>query len=311
MCDSGNDDCGIHVVLGSDENFAMPLTVAMTSVLCNTNSLIYFHILTNGFKEATLKRIMNVKKHGECVIDIVNFDPSDFNDFPSPERISEIAYARIRIPELFKSLSRVIYMDCDMICVRDIRELWNTDLEDNMVGACSDFRSVHKTKHIGIDPRNYFNSGLIMMDLDKIRTMDYNENTQEITDKGIFTNDQDLLNCLFAGTWKPLHTRWNLFADINVNRIKRKGMFDVDILKDALSHPGIIHYTGIKPWSYRYKRRFKKQFFSYLAKTDFNSFSYPDKNFSNFIYKNSPSFLVKLYRSLSKRLKFLKKMSAN
>ena len=103
-------------------------------------------------------------------------------------------YARIYIAEMLDlCVGRVIYLDSDVIVVDDIQKLWSVSLPGStVIGApeyChADFRS-YFSDEFWEDPEFsqvfegkkacYFNTGVMVMDLDKWRRGDYSKRIEK------------------------------------------------------------------------------------------------------------------------------------
>ena len=131
---------------------------------------------------------------------------------------------RFFIPELIK-LDKTIYLDCDIIVNLDIKELWDTKLENYYAGVIRDewvtkWITVNKNKYqilkckLGdCDVKDYFNSGVMYMNLKELRKIGH------LFEKGVTWlkrhkhvvpyADQDILNALFFKHVKFLDGRFN------------------------------------------------------------------------------------------------------
>lgn len=274
----------IHIVLGSDEKFAQHLAVTIASILHNARSPIAFHILHDGLCAGTIKKIEacadTVERQPErrsVSFEFILLQLEEFKDLPSRANISLMTYARMKIPTLLAHVPRVLYLDCDMVVCADLAPLWVTDLGDNPIAACLDFISPHKVENLGIDPRNYFNAGMLLMNLDAMRAMGFNEIVVAgFNDQNrIFAHDQDFLNLIFKNNWKRVHSRWNVVIHHSELRARRLPMYEFAEFRAALAEPGIIHYTGVKPSHYLHDSAFKDRYWFYLALTPYRDYHYP------------------------------------
>ena len=48
-------------------------------------------------------------------------------------------YYRIEIPNLFKNIKKMIYLDCDVIVNQDLSKILSYDIENYAIGAPDDF----------------------------------------------------------------------------------------------------------------------------------------------------------------------------
>lgn len=141
------------------------------------------------------------------------------------QRFSTLAYARLLAPSLFSRHSRIVYLDADTVLYADAAELYDSDLHGAPLGAVRDTavlsslvagyprRQLRKLQPLGLhDPFHYFNSGVLVLDLDRMREEDaemrlirFIEERNEALDHP----DQDALNIVFHRQIFPLPIEWN------------------------------------------------------------------------------------------------------
>ena len=159
-------------------------------------------------------------------------------------------YFRLLIPqELPETVTRVLYLDTDIVVRRGIADLWGMDLDGHSVAACQDL-VVQRVDRIARYQEGglalgaaYFNAGVLLIDLARWRA----EKTSERVVENIGTNghrypllDQDGLNAVLAEKWKPLPMQWNVQVGS-----KTRGHQPL-----PAEEAGIVHFTGkAKPWS--------------------------------------------------------------
>ena len=192
----------------------------------------------------------------------IPFDRSSY-----PKNIHTRIFIPHFIPERFE---KVIYLDVDMILMRDISDLWNIDLGENMLAAVMDPRlkvfsnswgGILNYKELGFDPETrYFNTGILVINNKKWREEGSAAAVVKcISDNEKYANypDQYGLNIVMANRWLELDPRWNFFAD------------------SAVGDPFIIHFIGRKPIykSYENREDFKKVFYNHLERTRWNGFT--------------------------------------
>ena len=62
-----------------------------------------------------------------------------FRGFSTISYISKITYGAVPHSAIFPdTVSRVLYLDCDILVLDDLRALWETDLEGHVLGAVLD-----------------------------------------------------------------------------------------------------------------------------------------------------------------------------
>lgn len=153
---------------------------------------------------------------------------------------------RLGIPKLFKDYERVVYLDCDLIFHGlDITELLAA-AGNAALAAVADPYIGRPQKHreqladLGLDPAHYFNSGVLVM-RPKELPQDLIQQFQAFAKQHPVVShpDQDFLNVVFKGQWKPLEQRFNTQACA----------FDNTLFAPVSSYHGkVIHYAGkVKP----------------------------------------------------------------
>ena len=132
---------------------------------------------------------------------------------------SKTTYFRLFIPELYKEYDKVLYLDCDITVLSDIADLYNTTIGDNLIAAAPDdviqtievFQD-YAEKVVGVsDYRNYFNAGVILMNLDELRKFSFQEKFMYLLNMVKFSvaQDQDYLNRLCKGRVLLVPNTWN------------------------------------------------------------------------------------------------------
>ena len=244
----------IVVVASSDNNYAIPLHVMFYSLLANTANPERFElfVIDGGINERERQAMLSDLGALGGTITFLDVDASAYRDFPTKGHISAPAYYRISIPDLFdQSVTRAIYLDCDLIVAADIQSLWDVSLGEHSVAAVENVAG-STYKKSGLPQEDYFNSGVMVIDLEKWRELDIPDRVRAFKldhPELISTNDQCAFNGVFGGEWKRLPLHWNMQSGIynktsQVKRIQKSGE-----LYRATWDPSIIHYVGwSKPW---------------------------------------------------------------
>ena len=244
----------IHIAHCFDNKFWAPAYAVMRSISIATRRKtdLNFHLLHTGLDpqhKADIDRICT-----EYGAQVHHYDLSENTLFKTLgekgryiERLTHIIYARLMLNEILpQEVGRVIYMDCDMYVRAPIEELFDMDLEGHPIAAVRDPYSHLITG--GRDLRGnldlfdladpYFNSGLIVIDRKKWAAAGVLEKFEGMIADGTMNRlyyDQDVLNIIFRGRWKPLDMLWNVLNPRDAH--------------EALD-PKLLHYTGKRrPWN--------------------------------------------------------------
>lgn len=68
-----------------------------------------------------------------------------------------------------EDVKKVLYLDCNIVVARSLRDLWNTDITDYAAGAVIDSGHFNewRNKMVGISvAEHYFNSGVLLVNVD-------------------------------------------------------------------------------------------------------------------------------------------------
>ncbi len=274
----------ITVVCAADNNYAMPLAVTACSILKNLTAdrKLNLYVLDGGIEPRNIDKLLQSLNSPRCNVKFAD-TKGLFREVPTYGHFSEAIFHRLLIPELMpKDLHKVIYLDCDLLVLTDIGELWNIEIGDRHLLAVRDFsmptisKGVPNHQELGIPATSkYFNSGVLVFNLDKWREDNTSSKIIEYLTKPrehTLFGDQEALNAMLWDKWSELDPKWNyLFHESS----KLERVF-VDSLKeicgefncqDIINNPYIIHFAdNRKPWLWRRHSR-KQLFYKYLDLT--------------------------------------------
>ncbi|MGI8504904.1 MAG: glycosyltransferase family 8 protein [Hassallia sp.] len=277
----------IVLVCAADNNYAMPLAVTVRSALTNikSNRKIALFIIDGGISQTNKRKIIKSLNSEQIDISWVQPDNTLFEELLLTRHLTVSSYYRIFIPELLpKKFDKAIYLDTDMVVTGDLEELWKIDVGDNYVLAVQDDNQLYisnsdalKTyEKLGIPlDYKYFNSGLLVMNLEKWRSENIGKKIIECMKREHLSNDQDGLNAVLAGKWQELHPKWNQMPRIYEYSSWKDSPFPELVYNELLHQPHIIHFTCTpKPWYAGLRSECthpkKDLFFQYLDVTDWS-----------------------------------------
>jgi lipopolysaccharide biosynthesis glycosyltransferase len=169
-------------------------------------------------------------------------------------------WSRLLLPEVLGEASRVLYLDCDVLVLDRLDPLWQLDLGTSVVAAVANVIEPARREHvagIGVSYRGgFFNSGVILFDLDRMRREGSSAQLVKFArDYGqkLLWPDQDALNVVFSSRWHSLHPRWNAQNNLWSWRTWAIELFGAERVEEAVSDPAIRHFEGpsvAKPWHY-------------------------------------------------------------
>ena len=310
-------DKNITVCFSSDNNYIKYLSVAIESLIEHSNEnnnydiLIFEKEIKRHFKD---KILFQISKHKNISVRFINIKVLANKYLSNINRAinhyNESIFYRYFIPQLLKKYNKVVYLDCDLIILDDIADLYNIDLENNSLGVVRDIemhrwlkdRKIRQEKidfnnNMGIkDSTKYFNSGVLVMNLKKIRELNSTSKLINITLdklKTMWVGDQDVLNGFFYDDVKYIDTSWNIEWIVQLKikdwsiEIDEKSYLEY---KNALRNPKIIHYCDIyKPWKSP-ELELASIWWKYARMTDF---------YEEIIYKNCSNNIHHSYNRFS------------
>ncbi len=269
-------DDKINVVYAVNDLYAHAAAASIYSVWFNTKhkELCRFYVLYLDLLKQNYLKFMELSEQYNIKIQMIEVNSDKIEGLYEVDYFKLEMYLRIFIGDLFPAEKKALYLDCDTIVKKDIKELYDTDLGQNVLGAVYDIPNVFRCKElekIGIDPQKYFNSGVLLINLNLFR----GEMSQKIlslikNNRSFRCPDQDALNLCCKDLVKSLDLRWNLQWGHYLDNLKYIKGNDLIEYQKALNNCYIIHYTSNnKPWNSFYGAKLSRYFFQYASCTPF------------------------------------------
>ncbi len=261
-----NTNSIVPIFFATDDGYAPALGVALASMLANTASDydLRIHVLTLGLTEENREFLTRIVA-GRATLLFVDMKEKIA---PLADRLvlrdyySSATYFRLFISELFPEYDKALYLDCDIILTGDIVALYETPLKDEYVAAIPedvmalvDVFGRYVERVLDIPRAEYFNAGVLVMNLKKFREEDMLGQFLSLLSRRRFvvTQDQDYLNVLCRGAIRFLPAYWNTSP----------------LVPEGGTPPLLIHYKlDRKPWHYG-DVNFGRYFWQYAEATPF------------------------------------------
>jgi len=252
----------IAVLMAVDEQYVAPLFVTINSLVEHLHSQmgldLYLMAPELSYKTyAVLDSAWGERVHlHRVLVNPVRFAPSLVGSafFNS----STVHYRVMAVACLPPHVSKVLYLDADLLIQRDLFELWQQDLQGNVILAVQDsyiqsFPPYCRPR--GTASKNalpYFNSGVMMIDREAWGTERLEERylnaLGEVHGRSRWP-DQDALNICLVGRWGLLPPIWNKQFAIDLFADWRCSPYEEEEFLQARRGPAVIHYcTRTKPW---------------------------------------------------------------
>lgn len=259
----------INICYGIDNNFARCTASSIISFVQNNLDVNFrFNLIVEALSDTNKIRFKNFAEKYKLNIIIYEIDSTYFEklNLPTKKQWPISTYFRFLFPFIIKNVDKLFYVDADIICLNNAKDLFEIDLENNIIGAVkgSEWGNKYRNKALNLENHIYFNAGLLVIDINKWNERNISSTMIErlIEDPDKFELlDQDVLNLVLTGKVKYLETKYNWFNHLHtdVNIIKRNEIV-------------LIHFTASpKPWNKCWQiskicNDFNKNIYSYYEK---------------------------------------------
>ncbi len=256
----------VPVFYACDNEFVRFTIVSLHSLMQNAdqNRKYHVHILHTDISVENQERLMGMRTDNfEIYLEDVRERVHEIGgNLPLRHYYSMTTYYRMFIAEMFSQYEKALYIDSDTIVQGDISNLYDMQLENNLVGAVVEQVMVQTEVYgtycetvCGIDRNKFFNAGILLINCELFREENILNRFKELlyTYRFIVTQDEDYLNVLCKDRVCYLPGEWNvpIFGEI----------------KYAKEDICIFHYIMVsKPWHYA-DCRFAEVFWNYAKKT--------------------------------------------
>ena len=255
----------VHLVYITDENYCLPTAVALTSLKINKffDSIYKVHIFASDLSEDSKKRIYSLESEN-FTIDIIDVEQDKrFMTYKKGDgdlHVSPAAILKFKIPTILSRVGKVLYMDGDVLVQDDLLELYNTDIKGLYAAVVKDIISERNPKHLKFlhyKHKYYFNSGMMLLNLTKMRKDNVSKKLVEYRINGInHFMDQDALNVILGEKVCFVSPRYNFLNKFyDWWDAKRLSVFYGEVFpnteKEAFKQAAILHLgSHEKPWKY-------------------------------------------------------------
>ncbi len=266
----------VVVVLSANDFYAPYISCVLQSILesaMDPERCYDIIVLSNGITEEN-QRIMQ-EQLSEDRFSLRFYDVAPIMKFCEKLHVrghfSVETYFRLLIPEILPDYKKALYLDSDLVVLRDVADLYDVDVSGYLLAATHDadtagmyngydptLKDYFKRTNLIENPYDYFQAGVVLLNLEEFRkSYTTLEMLQVAASRNWYLLDQDVLNHLAQGRVLFVDMAWNTMMDWEGLRVKSVVSLAPDELRDAYHRarevPYIVHYAGPgnKPWEYR------------------------------------------------------------
>lgn len=309
----------LNVLYQSDDNYAIYMGVSIVSLLENNKEHkgeINVFIIDDSIADDNKSKLeILVNSYNRCKLFFLDGE-SILQDkeiteafFYTGNRKNTHSYLKLFLDNLLPQVNgRIIYLDCDTAVTGTIAPLLDIDMQGNPIGMVKDSLVTKSKLSVGLNETdNYYNSGVILIDLDIWRKKQCSKRIlKHVKEVGTYgTVDQDILNVEFKGEIITLPPEYNLqplhleYSYQNYTKVYRHldDYYNRKELEYAVENPAIIHYLrylGESPWHRDSLHPGTGYFDKYLSLTPWNDYEKkpPGKSFifgvEKWLYRKLP-----------------------
>lgn len=241
----------INLMLCGNDKVFDGMLISLLSITKHTKETLKVYLLTMGLQEMNENYVPISKEKANTLDKIVKEANPDSKviliDITKifKEEMSKSANMRTHYtPYIFLRLfsdkieelpDKILYLDCDIVCYKDIKEIYDTDIEEYEIGAVPDFigRNVISKK--------YINSGMLLMNLKKIKqTGSFTKARQICKKRMMLMPDQTAIN-IACKTKLYMPDKYNEQDKRKEDTVIRHFSMKVKLLP-------YFRFINIKPW---------------------------------------------------------------
>ena len=266
----------INLLVTFDKNYIPPFQVMLKSlVINNPDEQIHIWLLHSAIPRDDLERLEEYCCSQKVTLTPIQVDRRLFENAPISRQYPQEMYYRLLASLLLPDwVDRILYLDPDILVINPLRSLWEVDLEECTFAAAShtgvfDIMNDVNRVRLGTE-HDYFNSGVMLMDLTKARKLVVADEIFEcVREHGaeLVLPDQDVFNYLYGShTLQVADEIWNYDTRyFSAYRLKSNGMYNMDWV---MQNTVFLHFCGKqKPWKTSRANRFSVLYKHYMSLT--------------------------------------------
>ncbi len=263
----------IPIVFATNNAYAPYLGVTLQSLIVHSSPENHYQIYVfhTNLTDTHQERLLDMAQE-HISIEMVQLDQemSRKDQYVTKLHLSVETIFRLMIPDLLPQFDKVLYLDCDIVILNDVAKLYETLLEDCVLGVAetgnwktSEDWLTRYSKQLCVERKDMFNAGILLINCKQFAQQNIGgqclallEEDWKAVEQRLWNQDQDALTITCQGEvtrfpetwnfewqWQPaldsgsLQTSWTEAEKNHFREFKKK--------------INIIHYSsGFKPWNF-------------------------------------------------------------
>lgn len=263
----------IDILVSFNKRYIKPFQVLLKSLVINNPQEVFrVWLLYSQIPQEDLQSLVEYCSLQRTLLMPLQMDRSIFEDAPVSKQYPQEMYYRLLSPHLLpEHVEKVLYLDVDILSINPLRPLWEIDLRDSAFAAASHssiFEVIDGVNKVRLgQEHDYFNTGVILMDLVKARKIVRPDTIYDYIrghSAELLLPDQDVFNSLYGENTLQADDRvWNYDARyFTAYRMKSGGDCNMDwVMRNTV----FLHFCGRKkPWKPAYSGYFSALYKHYM-----------------------------------------------
>lgn len=247
----------IKIAFITDNEFIKATLVAIYSLLKNKNLSSKYLIYVIGYK-LSFENILLLNRLLLDKVDIKVINIKNINNYTrnKTSHVSPNATIKFNLPNILGDISKVLYIDSDVLILKDLAFLYSIDLTHYYAAMVKDYGALFWPKHykerLDIKHEYYFNSGLMLLNIENLRKDNICGKLH--TFKNFYKTaymDQDAINVVMGKKILCLPFMYNFMINI-IDTYKKQDIerfYEIEISNEFKKDIVMLHFASkFKPW---------------------------------------------------------------
>ena len=217
----------MYIALSADRKYYSHMRTMIRQLRATQNTLegIYALIEDDTLPDIDLEGVKCINANR---LDWLNGENSNLKT-----KFTRMSLARLFLPSIAPDLKKILYLDLDITINGSLQELWEVNMDNYSIAGVIDV-NIYNHRYLEImDVATYLNSGVLLMNLEKLREMDAENKFISLLEENKYRfPDQDVINIVCDGTKRVVSNKWNS-----------------SVVSGISFRPVIVHHITFKPWN--------------------------------------------------------------